>query len=385
MRKSMLWLAAIALFAVSGCAEKQTKPEPPKAVNVIYMIGDGMSLPQVFATELATGQGLAVQEFPYTGVVDTRSASNNITDSSAAGTALAGGQKTKNGMIGMNADTVPLTTLLDIMADKGKMTGLVVTSYITHATPAAFYANVERRSFYEDIALHLAESDKVNVAMGGGRKHFTQRKDSVNLIERMRNELGWMVYDSLADIDVACKKYAVISHENHLPLMDERGDFLPRGVETALQTLDGTENGFFLMVEGSQIDFACHNNDSASLVQEMLDFDAAVRIAFNYAKEKGNTLLVVVGDHETGGLTMIDPHGHYSDPCFHFSSPSHTCLPVMVFAYGPGAEQFTGWMQNTELKGKILNACGYEHVADSVPTSTAPIQAIKANFDSKPD
>ena len=186
-------------FTLDGCSQK--KEEAPKAINVIYMIGDGMALPQVFATMLATGEDLAFCQFPYTGIVDTRSASNDITDSAAGGTALACDKKTKNGMVGMDPDSIPMPTILDVLAEHGKSTGIVVTCYSGHATPADFYAKVPKRSMYEDIAMQMAESDKLNVMIGGGRKHFDRRKDSINLIERMENELGWKVYDTLADID----------------------------------------------------------------------------------------------------------------------------------------------------------------------------------------
>ena len=202
----------------------------------------------------------------------------------------------------------------------------------------------------------------------------------------MENELGWKVYDTLDNIDVTCKKYAVLADEGHMPPAAERGDFLPRAVKTALKTLDGAENGFFLMVEGSQIDFACHANDSAYMVDEVLDFSYAIQIALNYAEEHGNTLVVVTADHETGGLTLPDKNGKYTNVSFTYSTGSHTCLPVMVYAYGPGAEQFTGWMQNTEIKGKILNACGMENIGDDLPEHDGKrFKAIKANLDSKPE
>jgi alkaline phosphatase len=234
--------------------------------------------------------------------------------------------------------------------------------------------------------MQLAETENVNLIIGGGMKHFNQRKDSLNLVERMENELGWKVYDTLADIDETCKKYAVIANDDHMPPAAERGDFLPRAVKTALKTLDNAENGFFLMVEGSQIDFACHAQDSTWMMDEMLDFDYAVKVALDYAKEKGNTLVVVTADHETGGLTLPDPNGEYTNVVFNYSTRSHTCLPVMVYAYGPGAEQFTGWMQNNELKAKIMNACGYENITDSIPEHNGPkIHALKANLDTKPE
>jgi alkaline phosphatase len=202
----------------------------------------------------------------------------------------------------------------------------------------------------------------------------------------MENELGWKVYDTLADIDETCKKYAVLANDDHMPQAAERGDFLPRAVKTALRTLDNAENGFFLMVEGSQIDFACHANDSTWMMDEMLDFDYTVKVALDYAKEKGNTLVVVTADHETGGLSLPDPQGKYTNVVFDYSTRSHTCLPVMVYAYGPGAEQFTGWMQNRDLKAKIMNACGFENVSDSIPENDGPkIKAIRVNLDSNPN
>ena len=383
--KKILACSLLLLFTLSlgsaSCTKKKAE-EAPKAINVIYMIGDGMGLPQVFATMLATGKEMTFQQFPYTGIVDTRSASNDITDSAAGGTALACDKKTKNGMVGMDADTLPMVSVLDAMADQGKSIGIVVTCYSGHATPADFYAKVPNRKMYEDIAMQLAESDKINVMIAGGRKHFDHRSDSINLFDRMENELGWKVYDTLADIDTTCMKYAVLAAKGHMPKAPERGDFLPEGVKTALKTLKQNEKGFFLMVEGSQIDFACHEHDSANMVEETVDFDKAVKIALDFAKADGNTLVVVTADHETGGLTMIDPQGHYSNVSFNYSTYSHTCLPVMIYAYGPGAEQFTGWMQNCEVKGKILKACGIEPQAVSAEKDQE-IAPVVGNFDSK--
>ena len=384
-RITALFLSTFLFLGVmTSCGQKEEPQEPAKAMNVIYMIGDGMALPQVYAAMLASGEKMTFQQFPYIGVVDTHSASNDITDSAAGGTALASDHKTKNGMVGMNPDTIPVKTVLEVLKEQGKETGIVVSCYVTHATPATFYAKVPKRSHYEDIAMQLAETDNVNLIIGGGRKHFNQRKDSLNLIERMENELGWTVYDTLADIDVTCKKYAVLANDDHMPKAADRGDFLPRAVKTALKTLDNAENGFFLMVEGSQIDFACHGNDSTWMMDEMMDFDYAVSVALDYAKEHGNTLVVVTADHETGGLTLPDPQGKYTNVVFDYSSGSHTCLPVLVYAYGPGAEQFTGWMQNDALKAKIMDACGLENITDSIVEKTKRFKAVKVNLDSHP-
>ena len=373
------------LGMLSSCNKKEEPQEPAKAVNVIYMIGDGMALPQVYAAMLASGEEMTFSQFPYIGVVDTHSASNDITDSAAGGTALASDHKTNNAMLGVNPDSIPVKTVLEVVAEQGKETGIVVSCYVTHATPAAFYAKVPHRKQYEDIAVQMAENPYLNLIIGGGMKYFNQRKDSLDLVARMENELGWKVYDTLDNIDITCKKYAVMANDGHMPPAAERGDFLPRAVKTALKTLDSAENGFFLMVEGSQIDFACHGNDSTWMMDEMLDFDYAVKVALDYAKEKGNTLVVVTADHETGGLTLPDPNGKYTDVVFDYSSGSHTCLPVMVYAYGPGAEQFTGWMQNRDLKAKIMNACGFENIGDSLPEGQGrKIVPRKVNLDSHP-
>ena len=385
-RITFVLLSLVILALLPSCNNKKEQPqEQPKAMNVIYMIGDGMALPQVYAAMLASHEKMTFSQFPYIGVVDTHSASNDITDSAAAGTALASDHKTNNAMLGVNPDSIPVKTVLEVMAEQGKETGIVVSSYVTHATPAAFYAKVPHRKQYEDIAVQMAENPYLNLIIGGGMKYFNQRKDSLDLVARMENELGWKVYDTLDNIDITCKKYAVMANDNHMPPAAERGDFLPRAVKTALKTLDSAENGFFLMVEGSQIDFACHGNDSTWMMDEMLDFDYAIKVALDYAKEKGNTLVVVTADHETGGLTLPDPQGKYTNVVFDYSTGSHTCLPVLVYAYGPGAEQFTGWMQNTELKGKILNACGYENIGDGLPEGKGPkIMPRKVNLDSHP-
>lgn len=383
---TLFLIALVVLGLMPSCKCQKEVLEPPKAMNVIYFIGDGTALPQVYAGMLATRQELVFPKFPYIGVVDTHSASNDITDSAAGGTALASDHKTNNAMIGVNPDTIPVKTLLEVFAEQGKETGIVVTSYVTHATPASFYAKVPHRKQYEDIAVQMAENPYLNLIIGGGMKHFNQRKDSINLIERMENELGWIVYDKLDNIDVTCKKYAVLADDGHMPPAAKRGDFLPRAVKTALNTLDDAENGFFLMVEGSQIDFACHGNDSAWMVNEVVDFSQAIQIALDYAEEHGNTLVVVTADHETGGLTLPDKKGKYTNVSFCYSTGSHTCLPVMVYAYGPGAEQFTGWMQNTAIKGKILNACGMENIGDGLPeVDSTKVKAVKVNLDSKPE
>ena len=253
----------------------------------------------------------------------------------------------------MDADSVSVPSLLDIMAEKGKKTGVVVTSYVTHATPASFVAHTPNRNKYEDIALQISERSDVDIIIGGGKKHFINRSDSLDLLEKMRQD-GWNVCDSLGQLTDFNEKTIVLAEMSHLKKAPQRGDFLPDATSLALQSLSN-ENGFFLMVEGSQIDFAGHNNDSTCLVDEMRDFNKTINVVLDFAEKNPNTLVIVTADHETGGLTMIDRKGKYTDVEFEFTTGSHTPLLVPVFAFGPGAEHFSGIMDNTDIMKKVLS------------------------------
>lgn len=328
------------------------QPDIFKPKNVVLMIGDGMSVPQIYAAILASDSPTSFEKFPVSGLVKTNSKSHKITDSAAGGTAIATGYKTNNGMIGMNSDSIAVPSMLEIFSEKGMKTGLVATSYITHATPASFVAKNINRNNYEEIALDMAMSDKVDLLVGGGRKHFCNREDGRNLIEEMTNK-GWIYYDTLSDNIEPDRKTIILADDGHLPVCSERGNFLTDATSLALNQLKN-DNGFFLMVEGSQIDFAGHYGDSTYLVNEMLDFDATINYVLDFAADNPNTLVIVTADHETGGLTIIDPYEAYSRNEFKFSTGSHSPLLVPVFAVGPGCEKFTGIMENTDIIKKIM-------------------------------
>lgn len=345
----MLFLA----FCATSCCSNDEKCSSQQPQNVVLMIGDGMSIPQIYALMMTEDSPTAFQRFPFSGLAVSKSASNEITDSAAGGTAIATGHKTNNHVIGMDADSVSVPSLLDIMAEKGKKTGVVVTSYVTHATPASFVAHTPNRNKYEDIALQISERSDVDLIIGGGKKHFINRSDSLDLLEKMRQD-GWNVCDSLGQLPDFNEKTIVLAEMSHLKKAPQRGDFLPDATSLALQSLSN-ENGFFLMVEGSQIDFAGHNNDSTYLVDEMRDFNKTINVVLDFAEKNPNTLVIVTADHETGGLTMIDRKGKYTDVEFEFTTGSHTPLLVPVFAFGPGAEHFSGIMDNTDIMKKVLS------------------------------
>lgn len=344
-------LIASALFATS-CGSNNEKQAPQKAKNVIVMIGDGMGPAQVYSLLLTSHEKTAFERFPYSGFSITKSASNEITDSAAGGTAIAIGKKTTNKMVGMSPDSIAVPSMLEILAEQGKKTGVVVTCSVTHATPADFIAHNINRNNNEEIALEIANKEKLDVLFGGGKKYFTERKDSVDLVGKMW-ENGWNVYDSLEQIEDNNARTMVVASRKHMVKAPERGDFLPKATAKAIEMLDN-ENGFFLMVEGSQIDFACHDNDSTTLVEEMIDFNKAINVVLDFAEKDGNTLVIVTADHETGGLTIVDPEGNYTRTDFKWSTGSHSAVFVPVFSFGPGAEKFSGIMDNTDIINKIM-------------------------------
>ena len=344
-------LIATALFS-SSCCSNEEKEASKKAKNVIVLIGDGMGPAQVYSLILTSQEETAFERFPYSGFSITKSASNEITDSAAGGTAIAVGKKTKNNMVGMTPDSIPVPSMLEMFAERGKKTGVVVTCSVTHATPADFIAHNIARGNNEEIALEIANKPILNVLFGGGKKYFTERKDGLDLISKMWDN-GWNIYDSLSQIEDNSARTMVLTCRKHMVKAPERGNFLPEATAKAIEMLDN-ENGFFLMIEGSQIDFACHDNDSTTLVEEMKDFNNTLNVVLDFAEKDGNTLVVVTADHETGGLTFVDPQGKYTRTDFKWSTGSHSAIFVPVFSFGPGAEKFSGIMDNTEIISKIM-------------------------------
>lgn len=355
MKKHLTLFLLIILTCLlsTSCSNSKSNNTTNKPQNIILLIGDGMSIPQICASMLTQESPTSFEQFPVTGLVKTHSKSHRITDSAAGGTAIATGHKTNNGMIGMNADSIAVPSMLEIFSDRGMKTGVIATSYITHATPASFVAKNINRNNYEEIAADFANSDKVDLLIGGGRNHFNKRKDNVNLIEKMQSD-GWNYYDTLINVDTSANKIIILADNDHLPPYSIRGNFLPEATSLALRNLKN-ENGFFLMVEGSQIDFACHDKDSTYLINEMNDFNNTINVVLEFAEENPNTLVIVTADHETGGLTIIDPDENYTKTNLHFSNGSHTPLLVPIFAFGPKANRFTGIMDNTDIFKKIID------------------------------
>ena len=323
-----------------------------KPENVILIIGDGMGVAQVFAGLTANNGHLFLENFPVAGFSKTQSADNYITDSAAGGTALSSGVKTYNGAIGVNSDSIPVKTILEEAEENGLSTGLVSTSSITHATPASFIAHQKSRSMYEEIAADFLKTD-IDVFIGGGNKHFTQRKDGRDLTEDLITN-GYKVFNSLSELDgVSSGKVAALTAPEHNGRVDERGDYLPVATRKAIELLKNDKDGFFLMVEGSQIDWGGHQNSTTYVVEEMLDLDKAIGEALKFAAKDGKTLIVVTADHETGGFVVLGGDMKEGSVRGEFTTGDHSPLMVPVFAFGPGSEIFGGIYENTAIFEKI--------------------------------
>ncbi len=326
----------------------QTAQVGQQPKNIILMIADGLGTTQLTAAFTANAGNLYMTNMPYSGYVTTQSADNYNTDSAAAGTAFATGERTNNGAISVDTNMNPLTTILEIAEKNGKATGLVSSSAITHATPAAFIAHNESRNNYEEIAADFLDTD-IDIFIGGGRKFFESRVDERNLLNELQSK-NYKIFESIEEAsDIKTAPMAILTAWEHNPVWPERGELMPEGTEKAINVLSQDDNGYFLMVEGSQIDWGGHDNNTAYIVQETLDFDRAVGKALEFAARDGETLVIVTSDHETGGMSLENGNFEEGKIKAKYTSGGHTGVMVPLFAYGPGAEYFTGVKKNTDV------------------------------------
>lgn len=296
-----------------------------KAKYVFFFIGDGMGVNQVNGTEIylaaidsATGtKPLHFAQFPHSALVTTFSASSGITDSAAGGTALATGNKTNNGTLGLKSDQeTPVYSLAKMAKDNNLAVGLATTVSIDHATPAAFYAHVESRKMYHEIGLQLIEagydfyagSDFLEPNGDNGENLYDQCREAGYTIVRSYGEYAQKASSAdkiillqpqaASDFDRTCLPYAIDRTDSDLSL--------PQITQAAIDFLEKkSPEGFFLMIEGGKIDWACHSNDAAAAFNEVIDTDNAVKAALDfYNSHPDETIIVISADHETGGLAL---------------------------------------------------------------------------------
>jgi len=318
-----------------------------RPTNIIIFIGDGMGLASISYVMAINENRLNLEKFNVVGLSKTSSANNYVTDSGAGGTAIATGYKTYNGAIGINKDSMPLKNIMELAHEKGYATGIVVTSSITHATPASFVAHVKDRDQNDEIAKAYL-NNIIDVFIGGGNKYFDK-----NLKDSLIKLNYHLVYDTNELKITKSSKIAAFISQNHLPRAKNRGNFLPLSVAKAIEVLSNNTGGFLLMVEGSQIDWAAHLNDKDYLIDEVRDLDRAIGIALDFALKNGKTLIIVTADHETGGIVLKEDKKNKMKPKIEFCTKNHTGVMVPVFAYGIGSEFFSGIYENTEIFNKI--------------------------------
>lgn len=333
--------------------------EGKKPKNIIVIIGDGMGMNQV-TSEVIFNPKTPFKRFENIGMSVTCAADNLITDSAAGATAISTGHKTYNGAIGVDTLKKPLTTIFEIAVAKGKKAGLIATSNITDATPASFFAHVDSRKKQNDIALQFS-GKPIDVLIGGGRKFFLPkdfeggaREDSLNLVNTYQ-ENGYF-YSSVFPADGYKKnqKLCFLLETESLKKAGERPYTLNDLAKTGLNQIKDAKNGFVLLIEGSQIDYAGHVNDSSYLTRELKEFSDMLHTIIDFVEKDGNTLLVVTADHETGGMSLISSADKTSPLSMAFTTKGHSAGIVGVFAKGPQSDKFRGMYENNEIGQKLM-------------------------------
>ncbi len=353
------------LCSIQACKvpEKKNIDETVKPPSIIFMIGDGMGLTQVSTSFYLKGSPSSFEGFRSIGLSKTSCTSHKVTDSAAGATAFSIGEKTYKRAIGVTKDTLAKSTILEQLEQEGYKTGLISLTSITHATPASFYAHVRDRDLHEEIAAYLPGSG-VDFFAGGGLKFFSKRKDGKDLVvDLLKSGYELDTTGLLAETDPA-RKYGFLLAQDGIPSKPQgRGSYLQDATRLALDYFSASDQPFFLMIEGSYIDWGGHSRDAELLIKEELDFENTIGVVLDFMKTHGNVLLVVTADHETGGTTL----GKYyeTDPVtgesievpdtllVTFSTDQHTATAVPVFAKGIGEELFRGVYENNEIYHKL--------------------------------
>jgi len=363
MRRYFGFIIIFLVWSISSCTtlpngkfEKRSTVFPK---NIILFIGDGMGVSHITAGKIVKGV-LNLESFRYSGLLTTHSRNAFITDSAAAATAMATGYKTDNGAISVSSEKEPLKTVAEYAEENGKSTGLVVSCSVTDATPSAFVAHVKNRTQEDLIAEQIANSD-IDVLFGGGWAYFVPKsvkgskradeKDLIVVLKKRMKVIGSVEeFQQLGIIDSVTGFFAA----KHPPQAKYRKPQLAELTNKAIEILSRNKAGFFLMVEGSQIDWAAHKNKQDFILNEMIDFDNAVGVGLEFAKSNSQTLVLVTADHETGGFAIH--HGSVEERRISdsgFTTSEHTAAMVPIFAYGPGSSVFSGIKDNTFV-GKTL-------------------------------
>ena len=374
MRKTLLRLGiACLLLGMAGMTNAQEKaaklhtyvmekpydvqkifpPKGKKVKNVILMIGDGMSLMHVYSAWTANRGKLYLDNCQYVGLSKTYCADKLITDSGAGGTAIAIGQKTNYHYVGVDVNGNPQPSLITLAKQNGLSAGVAVTCRLWDATPADFCChNVDRDNEYAIIADYV--NCGADYVVGGGAEKFVNRPDGRDIFKELEAK-GYQIARSWEECQALKDgKIFAVTEPKDTPLPAERGSRLADSALKGMNLMDKNEKGFFMMIEGSQLDDYGHFSDLDLLMQETHDFDRTVGKVFEWAAKDGETLVIVTADHETGGLTLVDGNLQKGEIQCRFSTTSHSGVMVPVYAFGPGSENFSGMYENTDIFHKIV-------------------------------
>ena len=331
-----------------------------KPKNIILLISDGAGLSQLWASAMANRGKLNVLQMPYTGYLITQPTDNYHTDSAAGGSAIATGHKTKNRHIGVDSLGNPVQNIPDRLSDIGMRTGIVSNDEITGATPSAFYTHVAERDLSDQIANDILKS-KLNLLIGAPSAVF-EDPDST-LIKHLRSQ-QFAIRTSVDGLENVEAKQVLILTEDSVDHKWNKLDsdqseiktsyrLIEHALQPAISFLGKGKKGFFLMVEGAKIDGGGHSNSLSFSISEYLSFDRMVGQALTFAAQDKETLVLVTSDHETGGLVVLDAGMKEGTVLGDFATTDHTGIPVPLLAYGPGAEHFQGFLDNTDI-AKII-------------------------------
>ena len=341
----------ILLIFIASCSKNNNvnqvdiQPENPnKKLSIIVLLGDGMGLTQITASWYEQNF-LNLQRYPYSGLVLTQSANRFVTESGAANTAMMTGSKTNYGFVGIDAFENPQESLYEYLKKQNYLTGIISTSYMADATMAALFSHRKDRHEHEAIALDFYNNHP-DFACAGGQKHFDAREDQNNLLDSLNNK-GVDIFYSLNEMKSINKLPALgMMHESQPPyLLDGREDFLFQASKKALALFK--DDPFFLFIEGAHIDLAGHDMNMEKQISETIEFDRVAGLALDYAKNNHNILVVVLSDHESGALSLLAGDGFEYIP--NYAVDEHNGVMVPVFAFGTGADKFTGILDNTDI------------------------------------
>jgi len=319
------------------------------AANVILLIGDGMGPEQVKAAECVKGGPLFFQSWPHKSRVDTASANSEVTDSAAAATAMATGRRVNNGVlsIAIPGDSSELQTTLEYFKGKGKLTGLVTSDAMTGATPAAFGAHESSRGGQAGIAGDYLSQTRPNILFGGGENGMTVEAATAAGYLVVTNRSGMLGLNTGSSTNVSAQ-----FGNGPLPYeYDGFGDYphLSEMTSNALAILQKGQAGFFLLVEGGNIDHACHGHDLPRMIPDVIEFERTVQTVMDWAKKRSDTLVIITADHETGGLKVVKDNGVGKDPTVEWTANGHTGTNVCLWAWGVNSDKITPKMANTNI------------------------------------